>query len=270
VERARALPGEVYPQIACRPIVMQMIMTDPTPLAAIDEWREVLALPRSSRAALYAEVAWRDRARPATMAAWAQRWPKISVQETVAHGDVVGVPLDELALSRGTTPFDLMLDLALADGMATRFRVVLENDADDEIGALLADKTTLLGLSDAGAHASQLCDACYAIDLLGHWVRERKAISLEEGVWRLTGLAAQAFRIGEHGLVREGYFADLVAFDPSRIGASALERVYDQPGGADRLIARSAGVEHVWVNGVTVRFDGADVAGVAPGQVLRS
>ena len=270
VERAGALPGEVYPQIACRPIVMQMTMTDPTPLAAIDEWKEALALPRSSRASLYGDPTWRDRARPATLSAWGTRWPKVSVQETIAHGDAVGVPLSELAAARGTTPFDLMLDLALADDMATRFRVVLENDADDEIGALLADKRTLLGLSDAGAHASQLCDACYSTDLLGHWVRERKAISLEEGVWRLSGHPASAFRIRDRGLVREGYFADLVAFDPATIGAGALERVYDQPGGADRLIARSSGVEYLWVNGVAAREAGADLPGVAAGRVLRS
>jgi N-acyl-D-aspartate/D-glutamate deacylase len=270
VERGAALPGEVYPQIACRPIVMQITMTDPTPLAAIDEWKEVLALPRESRASLYTDSIWRDRARPATLSAWAARWPKISVQETVAHSDAVGVPLDALARARGTTPFDLMLDLALAEGMATRFRVVLENDADDEIGALLADKRTLLGLSDAGAHASQLCDACYSTDLLGHWVRERKAISLEEGVWRLTGHPASAFRLRERGLVREGYFADLVAFDPAVIGAGALERVYDQPGGADRLIARSTGVEHMWVNGAATRVDGADVPGAAAGRLLRA
>ena len=163
-----------------------------------------------------------------------------------------------------------MLDLALADGMATRFRVVLENDADDEIGALLADKRTLLGLSDAGAHASQLCDACYSTHLLGHWVRERKAISLEEGVWRLTGHPARAFRLVARGLVREGYFADLVAFDPASIGATALERVYDQPGGADRLIARSTGVAHMWVNGVATRSAGIDLPGVAAGHLLRS
>jgi N-acyl-D-amino-acid deacylase len=270
VARAGALPGEVYPQIACRPIVMQMTMTDPTPLAAVDEWKEALALPRSSRAALYTDPAWRDRARPATLAAWALRWPKVSVQETVAHAALTGIPLDQLAVERGTTPFDLMLDLALADGMATRFRVVLENDADDETGALLADKRTLLGLSDAGAHASQLCDACYSTDLLGRWVRELKALSLEEAVWRLTGHPARAFRIASRGLVHEGYFADLVAFDPATIGAGALERVYDQPGGADRLIARSTGVTHMWVNGVATRYDGADVAGAAAGQVLRS
>lgn len=271
VERASALPGEVYPQIACRPIVMQITMMDPMPLAQIDEWKEVLALPRQERAALYADRAWRDRARPATLQAWQEksRWPKVSVQETAVHGDAIGIPLDQLAAERGTTPFDLMLDLALADGMATRFQVVLENDADDETGALLADKRAILGLSDAGAHASQLCDACYSTHLLGHWVRERKAITLEEGVWRLTGHAAAAFRIAQRGLVREGYFADLVAFDPLAIGASAVHRVYDQPGGADRLISRSTGVQHMWVNGVAARTDGADVPGVTAGRLLR-
>src|SRR4029450_8739516 len=58
VERGAALPGEVYPQIACRPIVMQITMSDPVPLAEIDEWKEVLALPRAERAVLYADAAW--------------------------------------------------------------------------------------------------------------------------------------------------------------------------------------------------------------------
>jgi N-acyl-D-aspartate/D-glutamate deacylase len=163
-----------------------------------------------------------------------------------------------------------MLDLALADTMATRFRVVLENDADDEIGTLLADKRTLLGLSDAGAHASQLCDACYSTHLLGHWVRERTALTLEDAVWRLTGHPAGAFRLGQRGLVREGYFADLVAFDPDSVGTTPIERVHDQPGGADRLVVRSTGVEHMWVNGVATRIAGEDVAGAAAGRVLRS
>jgi N-acyl-D-amino-acid deacylase len=272
VERAGGLPGEVYPQIACRPIVMQITMNDPMPLAQIDEWKEVLAIPREDRAALYRDDSWRDRARPATLEAWEAkaRWPKVSVQETTMHAETIGVPLDQLAAERGTTPFDLMLDLALADDMATRFKVVLENDADDEIGALLADKRTILGLSDAGAHASQLCDANYSTHLLGHWVRERKAITLEEGVWRLTGHASTAFRIAERGFVREGYFADLVAFDPDTIGAGDIHRVYDQPGGADRLISRGTGVQHLWVNGVAARADGVDVPDAAAGRLLRS
>ena len=163
-----------------------------------------------------------------------------------------------------------MLDLALADDLLTRFRVVMDNDGDDEIGDLLADKRTLLGLSDAGAHASQLCDACYSTHLLGHWVRERKAISLEDAVWRLTGQPHDAFRIADRGLVRAGFFADLVAFDPARVGTTPVERVYDQPGGADRLLVHSTGVEHMWVNGVATRVAGEEIAGVAPGRLIRS
>jgi N-acyl-D-aspartate/D-glutamate deacylase len=269
VERGAALPGEVYPQIACRPIVMQTSLADPSPLGEIDEWKEVLAVDRDARASLYRDPSWRDRARPTTLAAWAHRWPKIDVEETDTHHDLVGIPLDELAAQRGTTPFDLMLDLALEDNLATRFRVVMDNDGDDEIGELLADKRTLLGLSDAGAHASQLCDACYSTHLLGHWVRERKTLSLEDAIWRLTGHAHQAFRIPERGLVREGYFADLVVFDPDRVGTTPVERVHDQPGGADRLLVHSTGIEHVWVNGTATRRDGEEVAGVTPGRLLR-
>jgi N-acyl-D-aspartate/D-glutamate deacylase len=270
VERGAALPGEVYPQIACRPIVMQIGMNDPVPLAEIDVWKEVLAVPREERAAMYADPAWRDRARAVTLEAWSHRWPKTSVEETVHHTHAIGVPLDRLAAEQGTTPFDEMLDMALADGMATRFRIVLENDGDDEIGDLLADKRTLLGLSDAGAHATQLCDACYSTHLLGHWVRERKAISLEDAVWRLTGHPHQVFRIPERGLVQEGFAADLVAFDPETVGCTPVERVHDQPGGTDRLVVRSTGVEHMWVNGVATRRDGQDIPDAAPGQLLRS
>lgn len=270
IERAGKLPGEVYPQIACRPIVMQVTMADPVPLAEIDVWKEVLARPRSERAGLYSDPGWRERAREVTLGAWSHRWPKISVDETKAHPDVVGIALDRLAGQRQTTPFDVMLDLALSDNMATRFRVVLENDAEDEIGQLLADKRTLLGLSDAGAHAPQLCDACYSTHLLGYWVRERKAISLEDAVWRLTGHPSQAFRIADRGLVAEGFHADMVAFDPETVGTTPIQRVYDQPGGADRLVVGSTGVQHTWVNGTATRRDGHDIPDTAPGQLIRS
>ena len=269
VERGGALPGEVYPQIACRPIVMQIGMADPVPLAEIDEWKEVLALPRAERAGLYRDDAWRERAREVTLKAWSHRWPKTSVEETDTHQDAVGIPLDRLAADRGTTPFDLMLDLALSDGMATRFRIVLDNDGDDEVGRLLADKRTLLGLSDAGAHATQLCDACYSTHLLGHWVRERKALSLEDAVWRLTGHPHQAFRIPERGLVREGFHADLVAFDPDTVGTTPVERVHDQPGGTDRLVVRSTGITHTWVNGTATRTNSEEIPDATPGRLIR-
>jgi N-acyl-D-amino-acid deacylase len=270
VERAAALPGEVYPQIACRPIVMQMSLEDPFSLAVLDVWKEILAVPRPERAGLLLDQSWRDRARPVTLEAWSHRWPLMCVAETEAHRALTGIPLDRLAADRGTNPFDLMLDLALADRLATRFEIILENDGEDELGDLLADRRTILGLSDAGAHASQLCDACYSTHLLSHWVRDRKALSLQEAVWRLTGHPHQAFRIPDRGLIREGFHADLVAFDPEALACTAPERVHDLPAGADRLVVRSTGIEHIWVNGVATLVAGELVPGVAPGQLLRS
>ena len=134
---------------------------------------------------------------------------------------------------------------------------------------LLRDERAVLGLSDAGAHASQLCDACFSTHLLSHWTRETGVLSLEQAVWRLTGQPAQIFGIGDRGAVKVGMAADLVAFDPDTVGTTDLERVWDLPARADRLIARSTGVEHVWVNGTAIRTGGQDVAGARPGTLLR-
>ena len=54
------------------------------------------------------------------------------------------------------------------------------NTNEDEVAECLTDPNTVLGLSDAGAHASQLCDACFSTHVLGHWVREKGVLSLEQ------------------------------------------------------------------------------------------
>jgi N-acyl-D-aspartate/D-glutamate deacylase len=162
-----------------------------------------------------------------------------------------------------------MFDLALEEDLRTRFRIVLVNDGDDEIGALLRDDRAVLGLSDAGAHASQICDACFSTHLLGVWVREKRALSLEQAVRRLTAHAANVFRIADRGVLRAGAYADLCAFDPDTVGVAGIDRVFDLPSGADRLLARSTGIEHVWVNGEPIRLDGKDVDGARPGRLIR-
>ncbi|TML43630.1 MAG: amidohydrolase [Actinobacteria bacterium] len=269
LQRQSELEGEVWPQVACRPLVMQLTLEDPFPLAQLPSFKEVLATPRARRAGLYADAAWRERARPELGRGWTSRLPTSVVAETERHGPLKGRTLADIAAERGVEPFDVLVDLSLEEDLRTRFRVVLANDDEDEVGDLLRDHRSLLGLSDAGAHASQLCDACFSTHLLGHWVRERKVLSLEEAVWRLTGHPHQAFRIPGRGLLRPGYAADLVAFDPDTVGVTEMERVWDLPAGADRLLARSQGVEHVWVNGVAVRTDGRDDPDARPGVLMR-
>src|SRR5437868_6796098 len=210
----------VWPQIACRPLVMQVTFEDPFAFSSIDAFKDVLEAPREQRAEVYADPAWRERARSGAGGVFAIKWDKTTIAETERHRALMGRAMTEIAEERGVVPLDAAIDLALEEGLKTRFPVVLASDDEDEVGKLLQDERAVLGLSDAGAHASQLCDACFSTYLLGHWARDKGILSLEQAVWRLTGQAAQIFGITDRGLVKEGMAADLVAFDPDTVGVT--------------------------------------------------
>ena len=198
--RVTAAGGSVHPQVSCRPIVVQIALSDPAPFANVPAFEEILRLERDDRPALYADPAWQERAWTGLQERWGQKLREATVAESTVHADLVDGPtLDELARDRGTTPMGVMADLALAENLETRFRMVMINDDDDQIAALLADERFLLGLSDAGAHASQLCDANYATHLLAHFWRDRGDLTLESAVWRLTGHPAQVYGLGRPG-----------------------------------------------------------------------
>ncbi len=95
--------------------------------------------------------------------------------------------------------------------------------------------------------------------LLGHYVRERGWLTLEDAIRRMTGAPAARFGLGDRGLLREGMAADLVLFDPEAVADRAT---YESP----RLAP--AGIEQVVVNGVPVVRDGA-LTGARPGRLLR-
>ena len=146
------------------------------------------------------------------------------------------------------------------------------NFDEKEVAELITDPHTVIALSDAGAHASQLCDACYSTHLLGHWVRERKTFTIEQAVHQLTQRPAEMFGITDRGVLAQGRPADVVVFDPATVGPGPLKRVYDLPAGADRLISEASGIDAVIVNGRVIRRDG--ILAVAandrlPGRVLR-
>jgi N-acyl-D-aspartate/D-glutamate deacylase len=268
LERASAVGGDIWPQVSCRQIVFQMSLLSPYFFSEVAGFGEIMSLPAESRAGLYADPSWRDRARPDVVRPRPGAYDRISIEETRLHGDLVGQTMAALAGRRRVHPFDLMLDLALEEDLVTRFRVVSRNDEPVEHAALVTDKRTVLGAHDAGAHLDMVCDAGFPSHLLGYWVRDRQALSLEEAVWRLSGQPAEVFRLTDRGRIRPGLAADLVAFDPGTVTNLANQRVWDFPANTDRLTSRSLGVERVWVAGCPIRADGSDVAGAAPGAVV--
>jgi N-acyl-D-amino-acid deacylase len=131
----------------------------------------------------------------------------------------------------------------------------------------------LLGLADSGAHVSQLCDACFATDLLGNWVRDRNVMPLERAIHKLTAEPAQVYGLTDRGTIEAGKAADICVFDPATVAPGPLKRIRDFPANGERLTADSpVGMAHVLVNGTPIRVDGEmqkDGLESRPGRVLR-
>ncbi|SVA53325.1 uncharacterized protein METZ01_LOCUS106179 [marine metagenome] len=94
---------------------------------------------------------------------------------------------------------------------------------------------------------------------MGKYVRDEKVIPLHEAIYRLSGLPATNLKIRHRGFLREGYYADVVVFDPATIQDHAT---FEKPH------QYSTGVYHVFVNGEQVLKDG-EHTGVTPGRVVR-
>jgi N-acyl-D-aspartate/D-glutamate deacylase len=246
-----AAGARVHPQVTCRPLTVQMSLVNPTPFVGAPAFQELIALAPDERGACYRNRAWRTRARDELASGrWHHvRWQAMTIAET-GVADVAGRTLAELATATGRDPFDVLVDVALADDLATRITMTVGNDDPDAVAELLVEPGCLLGISDAGAHVGMLCDAGMPVELLAWWVRDRGVLSLEQGVHRLTGEPAAVFGLPGRGTVAAGNAADLLVVDLAALAPSPLRRVHDLPAGGDRLVADQVrGIEHVVVNG---------------------
>jgi N-acyl-D-aspartate/D-glutamate deacylase len=132
---------------------------------------------------------------------------------------------------------------------------------------MLHSPHVLVGQSDGGAHVVFRADYSYPTYLLGHWVREEGILSLEEAVRKLTFDSACVFGLEDRGLLRTGWAADMMVFDPATVDPLEVEDVPDLPGGASRRKQLAAGIEWTVVNGEVLLEQGAH-AGTYPGKVL--
>jgi N-acyl-D-aspartate/D-glutamate deacylase len=276
LERSAALQAEgvrVIPQVSCRPLNFEFQFKAPFPFESMSLFKRVSEADLDGKKRIYADPefrsAFRDRMDSSVLAG---RFQDMVVSEYTPEPALEERPIGQIAAQRRGHPVDVALDLALATALEARFRLAVFNTDENVIAELLTHSSTMLGLSDAGAHASQLCDACAPTELLGKWVRDKGVLSLEEGVRQLSAQAAEVFGITDRGRLAPGLAADVTVFDPRTVGCSPLRRVRDFPAGADRLISDARGVRTVIVNGVVIRAEGRDaidIEGPMPGRVLR-
>jgi len=260
--KALARGHEVYIHANCQPLSFDFTLREPYLLYSHDAFDRVKAAPPEERAQLYRQSAFRQRLRENF------RNPKEGI---LFYGDWSqverdGVAVSELAKREGKDALDYVFDLPLEVPLVAK---LYQND-DAGVAPLLKHPAGVIALSDAGAHLIYFCDAGYGLHFLAHWVRETETFTLEEGVRRLTSDPARKYRIPKRGLIAPGYHADLLLFEPRRVGVSKLRRVKDLPGGGARMLRDPEGVRGVWVNGVQV-FDGMCYTALdsGPGGVLR-
>jgi N-acyl-D-aspartate/D-glutamate deacylase len=254
--------AQVWPQVTPRPLTLQITMGDPFAFNVGTLFGALMKEPEVVRRAAYADPEWR-RAAAADLdkQLLKPRWETIEISESRRFKELEGRRVSELARERGMSPLDLMCELSLAEELETRFRIYIANDDTDEVDYLLSREHVILGLSDAGAHVGQLCDAPQATDLLGLRVRERGTMSIERAVRKLSGEIADLLGLAQRGYLRPGCHADVAVIDPARVAPGPVRRVRDFPADSERLTAdRPPGVRHVLVNGVPIRVDEESLA----------
>lgn len=266
----------VIPQVSCRPLNFEFTFAEPFIFDVMKFMNELTvedARAPGARRRAYADPVWRRKFTAELTPLFRHWWDRTIIAWAPSAKELEELPLAVAAGKLGKDPVDLALDLALADNLQARFRMAVMNFDEAEVAELITDPNTIIALSDAGAHASQLCDACYSTHLLGHWVREKKTFTLEQAVHNLTQRPAEMFGISDRGILAEGRPADIVVFDPKTVGPGPLKRVYDLPAGADRLVSEANGIDAVIVNGALIRRDGRDAVAAddrLPGRLLRN
>jgi N-acyl-D-aspartate/D-glutamate deacylase len=261
------------PQTSPLPLTRECNMDNPFSFAAFPSWKRVFAdTSKEAQKKVYADSAFRNQFRhdlksPTGFGDWRRMVVHNVANPALKH--LERKTIAEIGEAQGKDGVDAFLDLVLADNLEVELTISSWNTREDRMRELLNNPAILMALGDGGAHVDMLCDAGYPTYLLGTWVREKQAITLEEGVRKLTSDPADLFGLHDRGRLKKGAPADVAIFDPDRIGSTNHgERRHDLPGGAKRIVMPSKGVEYTVVNGA-VTWEQGKLTDAKAGVVLR-
>ncbi len=288
VRKARDEGAMVTAQIAGRPVgVMLGIDTALHPFSIRPSWQALLTLPVAERMARMQDPEFRARVlnekpseellnrltqfRQHITRRWNRMFPLTDPPnyEPEEKDSIAGI-----AARANLSPDEVAYDyLAQGADKFLFFPIVGYNDDNlNIIQTMLEDDTTLLGLSDGGAHCSSIIDASVPSWMLIHWARDRTRgprLPLERMVKRQTSETAGFFGFHDRGLLKEGMKADVNVIDYENLRLHVPEIRYDLPMNGRRLLQRVDGYRHTFVSGVATFEDGL-YSGATPGRLVRA
>jgi N-acyl-D-aspartate/D-glutamate deacylase len=264
------------PQVTCRPLIIQIDLRNPFIFANMPSWKPAFNQTVETQISLYRDASFRAAFRRALQEprifSDKTLWGRLNVKEVKnpAMKSLEWKTVAQIARERGRDPLDTFFELAIEDNLDIQFTMELFNANEERIPELITDSRTMIGLSDGGAHVDMLCDAGYCTYLIGTWVRDKGAITLEHAVKRITSEPANFFGLKDRGRLAVGTAADVTIFDYNTIGSGKrAEMRQDLPGGGRRLVMPAKGVCYTLVNG-QVLLENGNHTGALPGQVLRA
>jgi len=262
------------PQILTRPFMFDMNLRRPFMFTEMNTAKPLFDAEFEKQMAIYADTGFREAFKAELKLG--RKWATLARNVIIVSVENPGLKqhegrtVGEIAQERNQDPNDVFFDLAVEDSLQIKFVVPRANTDPAALAKVLSDSRTLIGLSDAGAHLDMLCESGYTTYLLGHWVREKRALTLERAIQRITSEPADFFGFRDRGRLRTGGAADIVIFSEDTVNSPLRPTpVNDLPAGGKRLYCRAEGISEVIVNGEVLYRDGRHT-GALPGHVLRS
>jgi N-acyl-D-amino-acid deacylase len=180
----------------------------------------------------------------------------------------------DLAAAQGRDPFELAYDLILTHSERPQIHTAFTNYAHGNLNTIartLTHPSVVLGLSDAGAHVTTVCDGTLHSFMLTHWARDRRRgprVPVETLVHLMTQKNARSIGLHDRGTLAPGAKADVNVIDLDALTIDAPRFVADLPAGASRLLQKVTGYRATIVSGTVTREYDVPTSAL-PGKLVR-
>lgn len=253
VAEQTARGARVWPQVQTRPIDISFNFSVPSLLfIRLPKWYALMRFnePEQIMASLN-DSSVRD-ALVAEAQGMMPLWNRLVLRQVVSEANqcLVGKTLQEIAELRGSDALNVMIDLSLEESLDAHFLSGdMGHNEDDLVAPLLKHPNVMVGASDGGAHILSFATYGDTGYLLGHFVRDTAHLGLEAAVKKITADPASLWGLGNRGMLREGFIADITVFDETVVDRGVEYFVQDVPGDGYRYVRDAHGIHSVVIGG---------------------